>query len=98
MRRRCPTSVTGSAGAGATCGATPIRSAAPIFVRPGSAGLHLPPAAEAVDVRLRDPRSVVVEAPDTVPPPVERHWHYHTQPEYQDAVRLLVGRIRGRAP
>lgn len=48
-------------------------------------------AAEAVDVRLRDPRSVTIDPADTVPPPVERHWPYHTQPEYQAAVRDLSG-------
>ncbi|MFI7331456.1 hypothetical protein [Micromonospora aurantiaca (nom. illeg.)] len=69
----------------------------PIFADPGLRA-HLPPAAEAVDVRLRDPRSVVVEAPDTVPPPVERHWHYHTEPEYREAVRELVDDIRAGAP
>lgn len=70
---------------------------APIFgdpdLRPG-----VPREAATVDVRLRDPRGVTVEPTDTVPPAVERHWPYHTQPEYQEAVRLLVGRIRGRAP
>ncbi|MFJ6198929.1 hypothetical protein [Micromonospora sp. NPDC092111] len=48
------------------------------------------PAAESVDVRLRDPRDVTVDPADTVPPPVERHWPYHTQAEYQAAVRELV--------
>ncbi|ASW54455.1 hypothetical protein [Plantactinospora sp. KBS50] len=47
----------------------------------------------AVDVRLRDPRAVTIDPTDTVPPPVERHWPYHSQPEYQAAVRRLVDRI-----
>ncbi|WP_343446450.1 hypothetical protein [Micromonospora schwarzwaldensis] len=70
---------------------------APIFGHPDLTP-GVPPEAATVDVRLRDPRGVTVEPADTVPPPVERHWPYHTQPEYQDAVRLLVGRIGGRAP
>ncbi|WP_446215204.1 hypothetical protein [Micromonospora sp. IBHARD004] len=48
------------------------------------------PAAASVDIRLRDPRSVTIDPADTVPPPVERHWPYHTQPEYQTAVRELA--------
>lgn len=48
------------------------------------------PAADAVDVRLRDPRSVTVDPADTVPPPIERHWPYHTQSQYQTAVRELA--------
>ncbi|WP_117669900.1 hypothetical protein [Micromonospora sp. MW-13] len=51
-----------------------------------------PPAGEAVDVRLRDPRAVTIDPADTVPPPVERHWPYHTQAEYQAAVRELIDR------
>ncbi|WP_091192788.1 hypothetical protein [Micromonospora narathiwatensis] len=50
------------------------------------------PAADAVDIRLRDPRAVTIDPADTVPPPVERHWPYHTQPEYQEAVRYLAER------
>ncbi|MFE9651826.1 hypothetical protein [Micromonospora sp. NPDC006431] len=52
-----------------------------------------PPAAEAVDVRLRDPRAVTIDPADTVPPPVERHWPYHTQPPYQAAVQHLTDQI-----
>ncbi|MFC0507079.1 hypothetical protein [Micromonospora costi] len=52
------------------------------------------PATQAVDVRLRDPRAVTVDPADTVPPPVERHWPYHTQPEYQAALRELTDQIR----
>ncbi len=70
---------------------------APIFDHPDLTP-GVPREAATVDVRLRDPRGVTVEPTDTVPPAVERHWPYHTQPEYQDAVGLLVGRIRGRAP
>lgn len=67
---------------------------APIFRHQGSAP-RLPQPALSVDVRLRDPRSVTVEPADTVPPPVERHWPYHTQPQYQTAVRQLIESIRG---
>ncbi|SCL52878.1 hypothetical protein GA0070604_2659 [Micromonospora eburnea] len=52
------------------------------------------PAAGDVDVRLRDPRAVAIDPTDTVPPPVERHWPYHTQPEYQAAVRHLAEQAR----
>lgn len=34
---------------------------------------------------------MTIDPADTVPPPVERHWPYHTQPEYQAAVRDLSG-------
>ncbi|MGW0217800.1 hypothetical protein ACWDXH_25745 [Micromonospora chokoriensis] len=47
-----------------------------------------------VDSRLRDPRSLTVDPTDTVPPPIERHWPYHTQPVYQAAVRELIERSR----
>ncbi|MEU2615523.1 hypothetical protein ABZ570_28705 [Micromonospora sp. NPDC007271] len=53
------------------------------------------PAVGSVDVRLRDPRAVTIDPDDTVPPPVERHWPYHTQPQYQAAVRELAGRAGG---
>ncbi|MEU5943158.1 hypothetical protein ABZ807_29245 [Micromonospora sp. NPDC047548] len=48
------------------------------------------PAAESIDVRLRDPRAVTIDPADTVVPPVERHWPYHTHAEYQAAVRELA--------
>ncbi|MFJ8689710.1 hypothetical protein [Micromonospora wenchangensis] len=67
---------------------------APIF-RHHEFASDLPAPAHSVDVRLRDPRNVTVEPADTVPPPVERHWPYHTQPQYQAAVRHLVDNIRG---
>ncbi|MFE9655620.1 hypothetical protein [Micromonospora sp. NPDC006431] len=54
------------------------------------------PAASQVDVRLRDPRALTIDPADTVPPPVERHWPYHTQPQYQEAVRELVDRTSHR--
>lgn len=47
------------------------------------------PAAQ-VDVRLRDPRGVTVDPDDTVPPPIEAHWPYHTDPTYGDVVRQLT--------
>ncbi|MFU8871604.1 hypothetical protein [Micromonospora sp. SL4-19] len=50
------------------------------------------PAAGSVDVRLSDPRAVTIDPADTVPPPVERHWPYHTQPEYQAAIQELIDR------
>ncbi|MET8909021.1 hypothetical protein [Micromonospora sp. NPDC004551] len=43
-----------------------------------------------VDVRLRDPRAVTVEPMDTVPPPIEAHWPYHTDPRYAEAVAALA--------
>ncbi|MEU7840998.1 hypothetical protein AB0B39_08520 [Micromonospora sp. NPDC049114] len=50
------------------------------------------PAAGDVDIRLRDPRSLTIDPADTVPPPIERHWPYHTQAAYQVAVAELAGR------
>ncbi|MEW2330978.1 hypothetical protein AB0880_24615 [Micromonospora chersina] len=50
-------------------------------------------SASSVDIRLRDPRALTIDPADTVPPPVERHWPYHTDPHYQAAVRDLVDRI-----
>ncbi|MFE9913747.1 hypothetical protein ACFYPG_01205 [Micromonospora sp. NPDC005553] len=58
----------------------------PIFP-PGSPGT-LPD----VDVRLRDPRSLTIDPADTVPPPIEGHWPYHTQAAYQVAIRELLDR------
>lgn len=52
------------------------------------------PAAGDVDIRLRDPRSLTIDPADTVPPPIERHWPYHTQAAYQVAVRELADRSR----
>ncbi len=49
--------------------------------------------AEAVDIRLRDPRSVTIDPTDTVPPPLERHWPYHTQTGYQKSIRELAEQI-----
>ncbi|MGC5321200.1 hypothetical protein ACPXB5_20955 [Micromonospora arida] len=56
----------------------------PIFP-PGSHGT--PPD---VDIRLRDPRSLTIDPADTVPPPIEGHWPYHTQAAYQMAIRELT--------
>ncbi|MFE9692974.1 hypothetical protein [Micromonospora sp. NPDC005806] len=57
--------------------------------RPGD-----PPAvggpAGRVDVRLRDPRAVTIPSMDTVPPPIEAHWPYHTDPRYGAAVAELA--------
>ncbi|CCH18991.1 hypothetical protein [Micromonospora lupini] len=52
------------------------------------------PAAGEVDIRLRDPRSLTIDPADTVPPPIERHWPYHTQAAYQVAVSELADRSR----
>lgn len=49
--------------------------------------------ARSVDLRLRDPSSLDIDPMDTVPPPLERHWPYHTQETYQIAVRQLADRI-----
>ncbi|MGN9807372.1 hypothetical protein [Micromonospora sp. L32] len=51
------------------------------------------PQAESVDIRLRDPRSLTIDPADTVPPPIERHWPYHTQPAYQAAVQELAAQV-----
>ncbi|MET8040956.1 hypothetical protein ABZU25_08825 [Micromonospora sp. NPDC005215] len=67
----------------------------PTFPRaPGTASPCADPAAGDVDIRLRDPRSLAIDPADTVPPPIERHWPYHTQPAYQVAVRELIDRSR----
>ncbi|MEU8113955.1 hypothetical protein [Micromonospora sp. NPDC048947] len=62
----------------------------PIFP-PGPDGA--PPGVD-VDIRLRDPRSLTIDPADTVPPPIEGHWPYHTQAAYQVAVRELTDRSR----
>lgn len=54
------------------------------------------PSPESVDVRLRDPRSLAIDPADTVPPPMERHWPYHTQPAYQATVRELAEQGSGQ--
>jgi len=54
--------------------------------------VRVDPAAGDVDIRLRDPRSLTIDPADTVPPPIERHWPYHTQAAYQVAVAELAGR------
>ncbi|MBQ1020535.1 hypothetical protein KBX71_22035 [Micromonospora sp. D93] len=60
----------------------------PIFpAGPGGA----PPGVD-IDTRLRDPRSLTIDPTDTVPPPIEGHWPYHTQAQYQLAVRELTDR------
>ncbi|MBG6104887.1 hypothetical protein ACLQ3D_13865 [Micromonospora vinacea] len=43
-------------------------------------------------IRLRDPRSLTIDPADTVPPPIEGHWPYHTQAAYQVAIRELIDR------
>ncbi|MGW3890591.1 hypothetical protein ACWD69_18040 [Micromonospora chokoriensis] len=47
-----------------------------------------------VDSRLRDPSSLTIDPADTVPPPIERHWPYHTQAAYQLAAHELIDRSR----
>ncbi|TCB87391.1 hypothetical protein E0H26_28965 [Micromonospora zingiberis] len=66
----------------------------PIFSahRPGEPSPVSGPA-NTVDRRLRDPHAVVVDPDDTVPPPINRHWPYHTDREYEGAVRELAGRL-----
>ncbi|MER5454322.1 hypothetical protein ABT008_06035 [Micromonospora sp. NPDC002389] len=49
--------------------------------------------AGTVDRRLRDPRAVVVDPDDTVPPPIDQHWPYHTDRGYEAAVHELAGRL-----
>ncbi|SCF33996.1 hypothetical protein GA0070214_11738 [Micromonospora chaiyaphumensis] len=67
----------------------------PVFPRPdhGPAACDVP-GAGSVDIRLRDPVSLAIDPADTVPPPLERHWPYHTQTPYRTAVRDLADRIR----
>ncbi|MFY1575186.1 hypothetical protein ACN26Z_09880 [Verrucosispora sp. WMMD703] len=67
----------------------------PIFSahRPGQQP-HVTGPAGTVDRRLRDPRGITVPPDDTVPPPVNRHWPYHTDEAYETAVRDLAGRLR----
>ncbi|MFI6236256.1 hypothetical protein ACIBD9_22095 [Micromonospora sp. NPDC050784] len=60
----------------------------PIFP-PGPDG---PPPGVDIDTRLRDPRSLTIDPADTVPPPIEGHWPYHTQAAYQMAIRELTDR------
>ncbi|WP_107074860.1 hypothetical protein [Micromonospora sp. MH33] len=64
----------------------------PIFDHHRGAQPPSNPAANSVDVRLRDPRALTIDPADTVPPPVERHWPYHTDPHYQAAVQDLIDR------
>ena len=56
-----------------------------------------PPRVQApagtVDRRLRDPLGITVRQDDTVPPPINQHWPYHTDPTYEAAVRELAGRL-----
>ncbi|KAB1913592.1 hypothetical protein [Micromonospora sp. AMSO31t] len=66
----------------------------PIFDRPeGRPAACDAPETRSVDVRLRDPSSLTVAPEDTVPPPLERHWPYHTRTAYQTAARDLAARI-----
>jgi hypothetical protein len=57
--------------------------------RPGSPPDVDGPAGR-VDVRLRDPRAVTIPPLDTVPPPIEAHWPYHTDPHYAATVAELA--------
>ncbi|AEB43696.1 hypothetical protein [Micromonospora maris] len=54
---------------------------------------RVPPPAGTVDRRLRDPVEVTVPPDDTVPPRIDQHWPYHTDPQYEAAVRELAGRL-----
>ncbi|NES31727.1 hypothetical protein GCE86_02925 [Micromonospora terminaliae] len=66
----------------------------PVFPRPAEGPAPCDaPGARSVDVRLRDPVSLTIDPADTVPPPLERHWPYHTQTPYRAAVRDLTDRI-----
>ncbi|PZG08105.1 hypothetical protein C1I95_30320 [Micromonospora craterilacus] len=60
--------------------------------RPGETPRAQDPAG-TVDRRLRDPSGIAVELDDTVPPPINGHWPYHTDPMYETAVRELAGRL-----
>ncbi|MEV6690876.1 hypothetical protein AB0M35_05290 [Micromonospora sp. NPDC051196] len=54
---------------------------------------RVPPPAGTVDRRLRDPVEITVPPDDTVPPRIDQHWPYHTDPHYEAAVRELAGRL-----
>lgn len=54
---------------------------------------RVPGPAGTVDRRLRDPRAVAIDPDDTVPPPINRHWPYHTDEAYEAAVRELAERL-----
>nr|WP_236647126.1 hypothetical protein [Micromonospora acroterricola] len=64
----------------------------PIF-DPRGAGPPCRAAAGRVDIRLPDPVGVLIDPADTVPPPLERHQPYQTQPAYQRVVRELIDRV-----
>ncbi|MFI6263097.1 hypothetical protein [Micromonospora sp. NPDC051006] len=49
--------------------------------------------AGAVDIRIRDPRDLVPEPDDTVPPPIEGHQPYHNQKAFRDALRELAAQL-----
>jgi hypothetical protein len=68
----------------------------PIFTRANHTPMTGPTGSAApleiarrVDIRLKDPRGVTVEPADTVPPPIEAHWPYYTDPAYDLAIRDL---------
>jgi hypothetical protein len=67
----------------------------PIFSsrRPGDSEPTADPA-DKVDRRLRDPRDVAIDPMDTVPPPIERHWPYHTDPQYMETVAEVARMLR----
>jgi hypothetical protein len=65
----------------------------PAFPRSEAGAACDSPGTRSVDVRLRDPVSLAIDPADTVPPPLERHWPYHTRTTYQTAVRDLADRI-----
>lgn len=67
----------------------------PIFSprRPGEPPTAAGPAG-AVDRRLRDPQGVTIEAANTVPPPIQRHWPYHTDRRYEESVAEIVRMLR----
>lgn len=43
-----------------------------------------------VDRRLRDPRGLTIDPMDTVPPPIDGHWSYHTDPAFAAAIAELI--------
>lgn len=61
--------------------------------RPGARPTVSGPAA-GVDLRLRDPRGVTLDPADTVPPPIEGHWPYFTDPAYGEAVEGLSRTVK----
>ncbi|GGO22024.1 hypothetical protein GCM10011576_40880 [Micromonospora parathelypteridis] len=51
--------------------------------------------AATVDHRLRDPADVVPPPGDSVPPPIQGHRSYGSEPRYAEVAQALIERLRG---